>query len=351
MNSRPAQGVGGHVMSDLGQFGIVSRAAVSAIVRHPEGSSTVLAVYVVLATHADRSEMSGWKCSVAAIAEEAGVSERSVHKAKAVLQSLGLLETRPTFTRDGDRGWDLYLLRFAPSARPEGTAESAVGGATVAVGGAESAVYSSDPSSDPSSISCSPEVSDCAPSDEFDEFWKLYPRRVGRAPAERALRQALKRKVLLDEILSGLTRWVAYWNTENTETKFVPYPATWLNQRRWEDPPAVGGSPALDEHVRSMWEFWLKRHPLEDENVLVGMNAIDLCVRRMTRAGFGGGEIAVRWAATTRGRMTLPSAADVMSHTKNWRRFAGDPRPAIAGDSVDYADAMERAYQAQRWSQ
>ena len=32
---------------------------------------------------------------------------------------------------------------------------------------------------------------------------------------------------------AGLSKWMASW----TDRQFIPYPATWLNQRRWEDEP------------------------------------------------------------------------------------------------------------------
>lgn len=73
-------------------------------------------------------------------------------------------------------------------------------------------------------------------SEMFDWFWKLYPRRVGKPAAKRAWRGVKpQNQSVLDEIGDGLSRWEGVWAAK--EPEFIPYPATFLNQRRWEDKP------------------------------------------------------------------------------------------------------------------
>ena len=92
---------------------------------------------------------------------------------------------------------------------------------------------------------CSSEMSD-EDDDEITEtewfeqfFWTLYPRKVGKAKALKALLSSLKatppdrKESLGDEILSGLKKYLISW--EGKDVEFIPHPATWLNQRRWED--------------------------------------------------------------------------------------------------------------------
>ena len=77
--------------------------------------------------------------------------------------------------------------------------------------------------------------------DWFDRFWNAYPRKVGKPAAQKAWRKAIKGPKRpgsagpIHEIYAGLERWKAsdQWQDE----KFIPYPATFLNQRRWEDEP------------------------------------------------------------------------------------------------------------------
>jgi hypothetical protein len=70
-------------------------------------------------------------------------------------------------------------------------------------------------------------------SNKFDEFWNLYPRKVGKQDARKAFERAL-RNASLEEIFEGLQRFVT---DPNRVLTFTPHPATWLNQGRWGDDP------------------------------------------------------------------------------------------------------------------
>ncbi len=80
------------------------------------------------------------------------------------------------------------------------------------------------------SLACAPP---CAPLHEFDEFWKAYPRKCDKQRARKAW--AKLRPPPLKAILDALAwqRELPDWRKENGE--FVPYPASYLNGRRWED--------------------------------------------------------------------------------------------------------------------
>jgi len=67
---------------------------------------------------------------------------------------------------------------------------------------------------------------------EFESFWKLYPRKVGRGAAEKAFTKALS-KSSADEIMSGLMNYAQ--SRALPEMQFIPHAATWLNQERWTD--------------------------------------------------------------------------------------------------------------------
>jgi hypothetical protein len=73
-----------------------------------------------------------------------------------------------------------------------------------------------------------------APLAGFDDFWKVYPRKVAKGSAVKAWRSAIK-KAPPDEITSaaGKYKWP-------DDPKFIPHPATWLNAERWAD---VEGTP------------------------------------------------------------------------------------------------------------
>lgn len=70
----------------------------------------------------------------------------------------------------------------------------------------------------------------------FDKFWETYPRRVGKQAAKAAWSKAAKR-TQAQTIVDGARRYAADPNLP--EPKFIPHPATWLNQGRWEDEPCA----------------------------------------------------------------------------------------------------------------
>lgn len=84
---------------------------------------------------------------------------------------------------------------------------------------------------------------------EFADWWVVYPRKVAKGQAERAYRTARKNGASQADLLEGIAAAVRVWKATKTETQYMPYPATWLNGKRWlDDVSAVSvgsaGSPA-----------------------------------------------------------------------------------------------------------
>jgi hypothetical protein len=69
---------------------------------------------------------------------------------------------------------------------------------------------------------------------EFAQFWNVYPRKMAKPKAYAAFLLALK-KTDIATILKAVEahKQTEQWQKEGR--KFVPYPATWLNQCRWDD--------------------------------------------------------------------------------------------------------------------
>jgi hypothetical protein len=74
----------------------------------------------------------------------------------------------------------------------------------------------------------------------FDLFWTAYPRKVGKGAARKAWAKIKPGKVLVGKILSAVefAKASVDWRRENG--RFIPHPATWLNQDRWDDELAPG---------------------------------------------------------------------------------------------------------------
>lgn len=73
----------------------------------------------------------------------------------------------------------------------------------------------------------------------FDAFWSAYPRRVAKAAAEKAWKAALNHAAP-SLIVAGAARYASEV-ADRTPDK-IAHPATWLNGRRWEDPPGANAS-------------------------------------------------------------------------------------------------------------
>jgi uncharacterized protein YdaU (DUF1376 family) len=86
--------------------------------------------------------------------------------------------------------------------------------------------------------------------DRFDDFWPMYPRKVGKDAARKAWAKAVKRSSA-DEILAGLKLQLPALAAK--EQRFQPHPATWLNEGRWQDEPGAHKSPPMD-----ITEQWLR---------------------------------------------------------------------------------------------
>jgi hypothetical protein len=71
--------------------------------------------------------------------------------------------------------------------------------------------------------------------ERFDEFWQVYPKRVGRKAAATKWRTAVQ-TATPDEIIEAAKR---YRDNPKRDPDFTANPETWLNQERWLDEPAV----------------------------------------------------------------------------------------------------------------
>ena len=96
-------------------------------------------------------------------------------------------------------------------------------------------------------------------SKRFNEFWLAYPRKVGKGDAIKAFGRIRWSEVDFAELMAALARQKAseQWTRENG--RFVPNPATWLNQGRWEDElkPAGNGATLRDEATDYSAPDWL----------------------------------------------------------------------------------------------
>lgn len=73
--------------------------------------------------------------------------------------------------------------------------------------------------------------------ERFSEFWKMYPRRVGKDKAWKAWQKVKPSQELLGQMLATLAWQVKQEDWTKDRGQFIPHPATWLNNGRWDDEP------------------------------------------------------------------------------------------------------------------
>lgn len=91
----------------------------------------------------------------------------------------------------------------------------------------------------------------------FGEFWSLALRKIGKGAARKAYGRAIKRadeQAIMDAWISANKGWLG------KDIQFVPHPATWLNQDRWEDEGPVFSAVQHEKrleiiaaHVKRPW--------------------------------------------------------------------------------------------------
>lgn len=86
-------------------------------------------------------------------------------------------------------------------------------------------------------------------SNGFDEFWKAYPKKIGKGAALKKWEglKRLHRLPPVELIIAAVENQKTWEQWQKDEGQFIPNPATWLNQGRWEDQQTEGGPKWIQE--------------------------------------------------------------------------------------------------------
>lgn len=69
----------------------------------------------------------------------------------------------------------------------------------------------------------------------FDAFWKAYPKKKSKGDAEKAWKKLNPNEQLLATMLARIEQAKTSEQWMKDGGQFIPYPATWLNKKGWED--------------------------------------------------------------------------------------------------------------------
>jgi hypothetical protein len=82
----------------------------------------------------------------------------------------------------------------------------------------------------------------------FDDFYRIYPRKVARLDAEKAWKQMMARGYEPSEVIAGAEAFAKQCRKEGKEQQYIPYPASWLRAGRWMDAeltPTIVAEPVM----------------------------------------------------------------------------------------------------------
>jgi predicted phage replisome organizer len=79
---------------------------------------------------------------------------------------------------------------------------------------------------------------------QFDEFWSLYPRKIEKQKALSAWEGVIKRGSDPSEVLQATNNYIQQIKVNETETKFIKHPSSFLNKDTWKDYLSTSISPS-----------------------------------------------------------------------------------------------------------
>ena len=91
----------------------------------------------------------------------------------------------------------------------------------------------------------------------FITFWNAYPRKAAKGRAEKAWTKINPDEQLTAVIVAAIQKATESAQWTKDDGKFIPHPATWLNDRRWEDEQGESGSNRPDWDTPGM--PWLNK--------------------------------------------------------------------------------------------
>lgn len=71
--------------------------------------------------------------------------------------------------------------------------------------------------------------------EQFNIFWSKYPKKVSKEQAKKAFFKTSFSDEMFSEMLNSLEKFKKTKDWLKDKGQYIPYPATWLNQKRWED--------------------------------------------------------------------------------------------------------------------
>lgn len=70
---------------------------------------------------------------------------------------------------------------------------------------------------------------------DFEELWKLYPRKAGKAKAFKSYKSAIKQGTTNEQIRQGILNYIQWIKEHKTQPEYIKHGSTFFNERCWND--------------------------------------------------------------------------------------------------------------------
>ena len=70
---------------------------------------------------------------------------------------------------------------------------------------------------------------------DFEELWKLYPRKAGKAKAFKSYKSAIKQGATNEQIRQGILNYIQWIKEHKTQPEYIKHGSTFFNERCWND--------------------------------------------------------------------------------------------------------------------
>lgn len=87
---------------------------------------------------------------------------------------------------------------------------------------------------------------------DFDTFWKAYPRKVAKGAARTAWERTKSIRPSIDVLLQAIEQQKQQEQWQRDGGMFIPHPATWLRQERWEDEIHIDVNPKQSQTLAAI---------------------------------------------------------------------------------------------------
>lgn len=214
--------------------------------RNPDIPPRAKAVYLYLRSHSD-----GWKITTARVAENIGMGKDAVGEALKDLVHFGYIRRCRVRTDGGTfGGWEYEVLSIPITVSGKTDHGKTPYPENTDVGKTRTHKKTNSFKKNKLKEEQNPKTEFGA---EFDTFWKAYPRKAGKQKAQSKFMEQISDGASPDDLVKASVNYRAETERQQTETRYIPYPSTFLNQERWRD--YISEKNTKDDERRKAWEL------------------------------------------------------------------------------------------------